>query len=116
MSKKAAKSSSRYRMSKLQKFFIEHNMDIEPNKLAIELGIPADVIERYIKKVAREIKKADEEEAQGKPRTTDQFMIKNKRYGVTVMTKEASQIGDANKGAGLKSKYYTNVIQKIREE
>lgn len=106
------KTVTRHRMTKLEKFYIDHHLDSDAKSLAIELGIPETVIDRYQKKAKRENKK--EEEQEEKPTTTDDFMIKKEEYGVVVMTEAASQQGDATRGAGLKSKYYNNAIKKIR--
>jgi hypothetical protein len=106
------KANTRHRMSKLEKFYIDHHMDSDAKSLAIELGIPEAVIDRYQKKAKRDSKK--EEEQKEKPRTTDDFMIKKEDRGVVVMTEAASQQGDASRGAGLKSKYYNNAVKKIR--
>ena len=106
------KTVTRHRMTKLEKFYIDHHLDSDAKSLAIELGIPETVIDRYQKKAKRENKK--EEQKEEKPTTTDDFMIKKEEYGVVVMTEAASQQGDATRGAGLKSKYYNNAIKKIR--
>ena len=106
------KASTRHRMSKLEKFYIDHHIDSDAKSLAIELGIPEAVIDRYQKKVKRDSKKDDDKEK--KPTTTDDFMIKKEGRGVVVMTEAASQQGDASRGAGLKSKYYNNAVKKIR--
>ena len=113
MAKKKA-ANTRYRMTKLKKFYIDNHLDTEAKSLAIELGIPEAVIDRYQKKIKREQKKEEEEEQQEKPTTTDDFMIKNEKHGAVSMTQAASMQGDATKGAGLKSKYYQNAIKKIR--
>ena len=111
MAKKKA-ANTRYRMTKLEKFYIDNHLDTEAKSLAIELGIPEAVIDRYQKKIKREQKK--EEVQEKKPTTTDDFMIKNEKHGAVSMTQAASMQGDATKGAGLKSKYYQNAIKKIR--
>ena len=51
------KANTRHRMSKLEKFYIDHHMDSDAKSLAIELGIPEAVIDRYQKKVKRGNKK-----------------------------------------------------------
>ena len=112
MAKKKA-VNTRYRMTKLEKFYIDNHLDTDAKSLAIELGIPEPVIDRYQKKITREQKK-EEEEQEEKPTTTDDFMIKNKKHGAVSMTQAASMQGDATRGAGLKSKYYQNAIKKIR--
>ena len=114
MAKKKASGNTRHRMTKLEKFYIDHHLETDAKTLAIELGIPESVIDRYQKKVIREQKKAEEEEAAGQRPRTDDFMIKNQEYGAVIMTKTASEQGDANRGSGLKSKYYNNAIKKIR--
>ena len=108
------KATTRHRMTKLEKFYIDHHPDSDAKSLAIELGIPEAVIDRYQKKMKREKKKEEEQEQKEKPTTTDDFMIKKEDYGVVVMTEAASQQGDASRGAGLKSKYYNNAVKKIR--
>ena len=107
------KAATRHRMTKLEKFYIDHHPDSDAKSLAIELGIPEAVIDRYQKKMKRE-KKKEEQEQKEKPTTTDDFMIKKEDYGVVIMTEAASQQGDASRGAGLKSKYYNNAVKKIR--
>ena len=107
------KAATRHRMTKLEKFYIDHHPDSDAKSLAIELGIPEAVIDRYQKKMKREQKK-EEQEQKEKPTTTDDFMIKKEDYGVVVMTEAASQKSDASRGAGLKSKYYNNAVKKIR--
>ena len=107
------KAATRHRMTKLEKFYIDHHPDSDAKSLAIELGIPEAVIDRYQKKMKREQKK-EEQEQKEKPTTTDDFMIKKEDYGVVVMTEAASQQADASRGAGLKSKYYNNAVKKIR--
>jgi deoxycytidylate deaminase len=107
------KAATRHRMTKLEKFYIDHHPDSDAKSLAIELGIPEAVIDRYQKKMKRE-KKKEEQEQKEKPTTTDDFMIKKEDYGVVVMTEAASQQADASRGAGLKSKYYNNAVKKIR--
>lgn len=89
-------------------------MDSDAKGLAIELGIPEAVIDRYQKKAKRDNKKEDEQNKEKKPTTTDDFMIKKEGRGVVIMTEAASQQGDASRGAGLKSKYYNNAVKKIR--
>ena len=56
------KANTRHRMSKLEKFYIDHHMDSDAKSLAIELGIPEAVIDRYQKKVKRDSKKDDDKE------------------------------------------------------
>jgi len=113
MAKKKA-VNTRYRMTKLQKYYIDNHLDTAAKDLAIELGIPEAVIERHQKKAKRNQKKKEKEEQEEKPTTTDDFMLKNKKHGAVSMTQAASMQGDATKGAGLKSKYYQNAIKKIR--
>ena len=113
MAKKKA-VNTRYRMTKLQKYYIDNHLDTAAKDLAIELGIPEAVIERHQKKAKRNQKKKEKEEQEEKPTTTDDFMLKNKKHGTVSMTQAASMQGDASKGAGLKSKYYQNAIKKIR--
>ena len=112
MAKKETSKPSRYRMTKLQKFYIDNHLEQDPKNLAIELGIPADVIDRYMKKAIRENKT---EEKVDKPLTDDQLMGKNSEYGVVVMTEAAAHKGDASRGVGLKSKYYKDAITTIRK-
>tara|TARA_R110000851_G_scaffold41190_1_gene103603 strand:- start:326 stop:631 length:306 start_codon:yes stop_codon:yes gene_type:complete len=101
-------------MNKLEKFYIDHHIESDAKSLAIELGIPEAVIDRYQKKAKRDNKKEDEQNKEKKPTTTDDFMIKKEGRGVVIMTEAASQQGDASRGAGLKSKYYNNAVKKIR--
>ena len=40
------KATTRHRMTKLEKFYIDHHPDSDAKSLAIELGIPEAVIDR----------------------------------------------------------------------
>jgi hypothetical protein len=112
----AEEKSKRYRMTKLQKYFIDNHLESDPKSLAIELGIPTDVIDRYMKKSIREGKlvKKPEKETPETP-TDDKLMSKNKRYGAVAMTEAAAAKADSSRGAGLKSKYYNDAITTIRK-
>jgi hypothetical protein len=111
----ADEKPKRYRMNKLQKFFIDAHLESEPKELAIELGIPTDVIDRYMKKSIREGKLVKEVEVEDTPVTDDQFMMKNTQYGAVGMTEAAASRGDASRSSGLKSKYYNDAITNIKK-
>ena len=115
-----AEKPKRYRMTKLEKFYIDNHLESEPKALAVELGIPTDVIDRYMKKSIRDgklVKKPTEtEQPDPEPITDDQMMMKNSRYGAVGMTGAASARGDASRGAGLKSSYYNNAITTIKKK
>lgn len=116
MANEKTKSKTRYRMNKLQKFYIDSHLESDPKDLAIELGIPADVIDRYMKKSIRDGKLVKKEEVVVRPLTDDQLMMKNKKYGAVGMTEAAAAKGDASRGAGLKSKYYNDAITTIKKD
>jgi hypothetical protein len=111
----ADEKPKRYRMNKLQKFFIDAHLESEPKELAIELGIPTDVIDRYMKKSIREGKLVKEEVAEDGPLTDDKLMAKNEKYGAVAMTGAAAMKGDSSRGSGLKSKYYNDAITTIKK-
>jgi hypothetical protein len=117
MSKKV---TSRVRMSKAQKFYIDQNQDMDIAQLSKDVGAPEDAIVRYQKKQARETKKEEEKvepktsTSEIKKQTVDELMIHNRERGVVIMTPAASQVGDSSKKSGMKSDLYKNVTQKIR--
>jgi hypothetical protein len=112
----ADEKPKRYRMNKLQKFYIDNHLESEPKALAIELGIPADVIDRYMKKAIRDGKLVKKEEPKPfVPPTDDELMMRNRKYGAVAMTEAAAAKGDSSRGAGLKSKYYNDAITTIKK-
>jgi len=117
----AKKATSRVRMNKAQKFYIDQHQDLDISQISKDIGIPEDAIVRYQKKQARETKKEEKKvepktsTSEIKKQTVDELMIHNRERGVVIMTPAASQVGDSTKNSGMKSDLYKNVIQKIRE-
>jgi len=118
----AKKATSRVRMNKAQKFYIDQHQDMDIAQLSKDVGVPQDAIARYQKKQERAKKAEVEEVTEVKSgptveikQTVDDLMIKNQERGVVIMTPAASQVGDSTRNNGLKSDLYKNVIQKIRE-
>ena len=78
-------------ISKVESFYINNNYEyLEPEEIASDLNRPIKSVENYIKK---NLKKTKTESA-NKLRAGDQFVYQG---GATVMTENASTLGDAHK-------------------
>ena len=109
------KTATRHHMSTAEKFYIESHMDTELEQLAQDLKLPESVVDRYRKKVISEQKKEEEPEEETPSARADDFMIKNKDYGVVAMTQTAAERADESRKSYQDNTYYKNAIQKIRK-
>lgn len=93
-------------LSKIEAFYVTHNYPtIDAATIAVDLDRPISTVESYIKKNLVNIKKMSEVNA------SDQFIRKS---GSTVMTENASTIGDAIKKQVTAIKQ--NCITKIKHD
>jgi len=93
-------------LSKVEAFYVTHNYPtIDAATIAVDLDRPISTVENYIKKNLVNLKKMSEVNA------SDQFIRKS---GSTVMTENASTIGDAIKKQVTAIKQ--NCITKIKHD
>jgi hypothetical protein len=97
--------SKRGPLSKAEVFYIEEHIKSgkDINEIATDLDRAVKSIEKCVTKVQKELKKS--------PLTSDQFA---RRPGVTVMTENASTMGDATRSR--KSPSSLSCITKIKDE
>ena len=122
MKKQSASTES---LNKIQKYYIVHHQSRDIKTLAKDVEASVKIVRAYIKslevKVAKKEAEAQKAEANKPPdpgikgTTIDQFMVKNQKRGITVMTEVASQMGDATRNRSMPSRLSKNV-QKIRPE
>lgn len=111
------------RFNKVEKFYID-NCGLEPKEIAKDLGVVLKTVQHYLdfkakqKKdeedlLALEEKKKQEEIRKNTILATD-LMQRVPNRGVTIMTKEASELGDSMRKGPSNVKFQKNV-HKIRE-
>jgi hypothetical protein len=87
------KTTSRARkpeaITKAEEFYIQHNISKGIDVIASDLERESSDIES----VFNNYKKIEEQQSKI---TADNLMVKNKDYGVVIMTKEAAEIGDVS--------------------
>lgn len=93
MSEKVSKSktvkNNEYELSKAEKFYIENNCkSLSLDQLCEDLKCPSKSIEKYYNECIESHKKAD---------TIDKLMIVNSKGGYAIMSKEASEKGEATR-------------------
>lgn len=107
------------RFSDVERFFID-NCDLPIETMARKLKTKVGVVQHYIdwREKQKALKEEDETEevVEEKPKrgTIDELMIKIPKRGVVVMTKVASEKGDATRKEGRNERTEKN-IHKIRE-
>ena len=102
MDKKTAKRN----LSKVEKFYIEQNCSNSTlEEISKDIGCPQNIASSYYKECVDKAEKGD---------TIDKLMNVNTKSGFAVMTKEASEKGDATKTR--KNQKAAEHIHKIRQD
>lgn len=108
-------------LCKLGKFYIEKNMEVDDYELSCYIDVSIDKVRKHkanvLKKIEQERKEAERLEVEARPTdalnavsvTAHDLMKRNERYGVSIMTPEASQIGDSMRKGALSDKLQKNV-------
>lgn len=98
-----AKNKNVVELSKIEKFYIENNFKkFSIDELSEDLGRSPEHIEKFFNECVDNSQKSD---------TIDKLMIVNSKRGYAVMSKEASERGEATK---TKSTVPADHIHKIR--
>lgn len=101
----AKKKTVKRVLSKVEKFYIEKNCSTSSlTDLCNDIGCPESIVSAFYNECLDRLKRQD---------TIDKLMISDKKNGCMVMTKEASEKGDATKPQRT-VKLDTNHIHKIR--
>ena len=105
------------RLTKIEKFYIEGNPDKTPELLAQELKKPAVLIEKYCKELRKkkEVSPPITEDGIPIPKAGDLF-VRNARYGVTVMTKQAAELSDEHRKQNARTKKTSDFIRPAKRE
>jgi DNA polymerase II small subunit/DNA polymerase delta subunit B len=98
-------------LSEVQKFYVDGNLEVGVQKLAVKLGVPVSTIKRYLESRADELSDQIKEEGaadEEKGTPTSHMITKTAsgRSGVAIMTEAESMRADL---ASKKGKTATNV-------
>jgi hypothetical protein len=100
-------------LTEVQKFFIDGNLEVGVQKLAVKLGVPVSTVKRYLEsragELADQIKEEGTAEVEAEKATPTSHMITKTasgRGGVAIMTEAESMRADL---ASKKGKTATNV-------
>ena len=89
VSKQKTVKNNEYELSKAEKFYVENNCkSLSLDQLCEDLKCWAESIEKYYNQCLENNKKAD---------TIDKLMIVNSKGGYAIMSKEASEKGEATR-------------------
>ena len=100
--------------SKVEKFYIEQNASNQSTEeIAKDLGRSVKAVEKHLASTPKE---APSHITNSKNETSSNgdMMTRNEKYGVTIMSQEASMSGDASSSA--KDKFNPKVMYKIKKE
>ena len=101
-----AKKTAKRNLSKVEKFYIEQNCSNSTlEEISKDIGCSQNIASSYYTECLDKIEKAD---------TIDKLMNVNTKSGFAVMTKEASEKGDATKTR--KNQKAAEHIHKIRQD
>lgn len=101
----AKKTASKRTLSKVEKFYIEKNCGASTlESISKDIGCPEDVISTYYNECIDRIEKSN---------TIDKLMNVNSKSGFAVMTKQASEKGDATRKT--KNQKSAEHIHRIRD-
>ena len=92
-------------LSKKEKTYIEENRSLAAEELAEELNRSEASVRKHI----ATLKSEDNPQS-----LAGQLMARNEKYGVTIMTENASMAGDATKGKRQPSEEEVNVAKRHR--
>lgn len=103
------------KLTSIEAFYIEHNPDKTPEQLALEIKKPADLIRKHLKKIKPKETPQVTEDGIPIPKAGD-FFVRNKRYGVTVMTKQAAEISDEHRRSNAIKQNQSGFIRPAKRE
>ena len=100
-------------LTKIEKFYIDNNQEKPTKELAEDLGRTEKAIQKHLDVSNSESSEHIATAKSDSPSVGD-MMIKNEKYGVSVMTQEASMAGETP--AQQKNKFNPDVMHKIKDD
>ena len=100
-------------LTKVEKFYIDNNQDQPVKELATDLSRTEKTVQKYLDTLSSDDTGHIAKSKSDAPSVGD-MMIKNEKYGVSVMTQEASMAGETL--AQQKDKLDPDVIHKIKDD
>tara|TARA_Y100000034_G_C6809771_1_gene363839 strand:- start:654 stop:983 length:330 start_codon:yes stop_codon:yes gene_type:complete len=101
-------------LTKVEKFYIDNNKNKKVEELAEDLSRTEKAIKKYLDATAQPDDNNHIAKAKSDSPTAGDMMIKNERYGVSIMTQEASMNGDESKSKS--SQLNPNFVHKMKED
>ena len=100
-------------LTKVEKFYIDNNQNQPVKELATDLSRTEKTIQKYLDTLSPDDTEHIAKSKSDTPSVGD-MMIKNEKYGVSVMTQEASMAGETP--SQQKNKFDPNVVHKIKDD
>ena len=100
-------------LTKVEKFYIDNNQNQPVKELATDLLRTEKTIQKYLDTLNSDDTEHIAKSKSDAPSAGD-MMIKNEKYGVSVMTQEASMAGETP--AQQKNKFNPDVMHKIKDD
>ena len=100
-------------LTKVEKFYIDNNQNQPVKELATDLSRTEKTVQKYLDTLSPDDIGHIAKSKSDTPSVGD-MMIKNEKYGVSVMTQEASMSGEAP--VQEKNKFNPDVMHKIKDD
>mgnify|MGYP003147938678 FL=1 len=100
-------------LTKVEKFYIDNNQNQPVKELATDLSRTEKAVQKYLDTLGSDDTEHIAKSKSDAPSVGD-MMIKNEKYGVSVMTQEASMAGETP--PKQKKKFDPNVMHKIKDD
>tara|TARA_B100000029_G_scaffold480239_1_gene528065 strand:- start:1175 stop:1504 length:330 start_codon:yes stop_codon:yes gene_type:complete len=101
-------------LTKVEKFYIDNNKNKKIEELAEDLSRTKKTIKKYLDTIVDSSEASHIAKAKSDSPTAGDMMLKNERYGVSIMTQEASMNGDAT--AVKSNKFNPSFLHKIKDD
>ena len=99
-------------LSKVEKFYIENNKDKTVSELAKDLGRNQKTITKHIDSI--EVTKEHIAKSKSEGPTSGELMARNEKYGVAIMTQDASMAGEGT--SEPKNRFNPDIMSKIKDD
>jgi len=100
-------------LTKVEKFYIDNNQNQSVKELATDLSRTEKAVQKYLDTLSSDDTEHIAKSKSDAPSVGD-MMIKNEKYGVSVMTQEASMAGEDL--CKKKGKFDPDVMHKIKDD
>jgi len=99
-------------LTKVEKFYIENNRDKKVSDVAKDLDRTTKTVAKHIDSI--DVGKGHIAKSKNEGEDVGDLMAKNERYGVSIMTQEASMAGDTPPSP--KNQFNPKIMSKIKDK